>query len=892
MATGDISAVTIRATGWDADVTILGFTTATTYNYTDPTTGTNKFRLTVTSTGYGSDKSVGAPSRTVYGTAIVRKAYPNNAQLDETTSGSDVIVRLALSSRIRTGDTVVLNADAGAFTQGGSSNAATNLSCTNSSGLAHPAAFAQWAQRPFDRWQTSPTLGVTARHMHGIAAVDILVTDTHGGASVNPCTKVSRLRAATGLYAEQWEATINLSDFTQGDVLTARFKVYPIIGDAITDSNSNAITADNNTLGICNYTYYCDKNATADVYAVVSSTGNDATAVSSATLATAAASPYLTIGKALTIGTANIIYLRSGAVYNVLGSAVTAPSSFGYWRQVKVYPGDSATTVELTGTAAYNTPHLSYEGLTYRLNTGHQWFDGATGARYLSFKDCTMDANGKADNGTVSGFGYRSACVYFSGCTWVDASKFGFSDNFGARVCHWFDGCDLSSLVEIGCNAVWRLVACKLQKFTVNSKDTGTSTGPQCDPWFVEFNKLVNNGNSSACFKAFAGSVNNSSGLSFVGNVIERASGTSPNIQISADSSTSTMGHVVFWNNTVAGERTNLFYNDTGVTAYLKSNVSVMFNAFGGSPTSGAYNIKSDTFGTPSGNRIGNWSELYGVDYVGNAESKTVGFNNAFVGLGSASTMDTAGEGNSNAAVCTMAFTSDKSVTGTGVGNGDYTPGTGSALLNLIPSGYRVLGWDLTGRAFDNAGRGTAGAYQEYISSSGGTASVDLFTKHIGFGKMAFAEGSNENLILSSAIDSGLTISSRKFVLCGIPLTLFENDSSTFSIGVYVLPSSGADLDETDLDDGIKTLVFEGQRLEIKHRTNGGHVLKVSEDADTVYAGYVRWCGERIAVNENNSLIMNSVSGTIDSIGQLFLGGMPLLYVEIDGRKYLAVSSA
>ncbi|MDG4904808.1 hypothetical protein P9279_30600, partial [Mesorhizobium sp. WSM4962] len=82
--------------------------------------------------------------------------------------------------------------------------------------------------------------------------------------------------------------------------------VYPIIGDAITDSNSNAITADNNTLGICNYTYYCDKNATADVYAVVSSTGNDATAVSSATLATAAASPYLTIGKALKIGTANI----------------------------------------------------------------------------------------------------------------------------------------------------------------------------------------------------------------------------------------------------------------------------------------------------------------------------------------------------------------------------------------------------------------------------------------------------------------------------------------------------------------------------------------------------------------------------------------------------------
>jgi len=731
MATGDISSVTINADGWTANIKVLGFTTGETFSFGDVVAGTVKGVLTVTATGYDGSKNVTAPTRTLYLDHVVRKAYPSDASNDETVSGSDIIVRVALNSRIRSTDTVTISIAAGCFINtGGSaqtSNAVSGLSCTNSSGLSYPKCITQWAQRPFDRWQSNPTLAVSARHMYGVAAVDIILTDAHSHTVTTAATIQSRLRSATGYYVEEWAATCNLSTLTQGDAITARYVVYPKVGDsgAVFDSNTPSVTDNNILTGQCNYTYYNDKSASMNVYAVVNfSTGSDGSGVSSSNLVTANASPYLTIAGAITAASANIIYVRAGTG-NVLGASVTTPPSKGYFRQVQVYPGDGTVTLQLTGTAAYSTPHLSYEGIKYQLAAGANWFDGSSGTNYLSFLNCTMDSNGQADNTTVSGFGYRSAAVFFSGCTFNDASKFGFGDSFGARICHWFDGCSLPCSAAVthffGC---YRYVGCYVQNAGIGSTDFQgeSTTGPLSDPFFCEYNKVMGLALTSAGVGLNAGqnSTAFAVGIACVGNIVEVKSGTSIALAIHNDSMTATMPHTVVWHNTVAGERANMCYNSKGTVSYLLSDVSVIGNAFGSTSTSAdSYNIKTDTFtadGGASGNRVGNWPELYGVDYVSNAGAVARGaFENEFSGIGSFSLLQNqAGTGGS----ATMNFTSDKSVSGTGAGNGDYTPAAGSSLLKALASGYAPIKYDINGNPVLNNGNGSIGAIQPPAASA------------------------------------------------------------------------------------------------------------------------------------------------------------------------------
>ena len=418
----------------------------------------------------GSPNNSGTWTGGTSGATWTPSAVPVLQTNDERVISGNLTVRVALSSRVRSSDTATAVVAAGCFINTGGSAQTSNSfsgSVTNNSGLSHAKCFGQWAIRPFERWtSSSQTLAVTARHMYGVAAVDIILSDAHSNTVTVAATKKSILRPATGLWVEEWAATCSLSALTQGDTITARYKIYPTIGDsgAVFDSNANSITANNNTTGQCNYTFYNDKGNSANVYAVVNfSTGNDSTGTSSSTLATAVASPYLTIAKALTVGTANIIYIRAGTG-NVLGGTVTVPSSLGYWRQIKQYPGDGQVVLQLSGTATYNTPHLSYENVVIQLATGANWFDGSASNYYLSFKNCYFDPAAIADNGIVSTVGYRSSCTYLTGCTFKDASKFGFGDNFAGRVCLWLDGCLIYSLVAIQQSySIYRVVGCVVQ---------------------------------------------------------------------------------------------------------------------------------------------------------------------------------------------------------------------------------------------------------------------------------------------------------------------------------------------------------------------------------------------------------------------------------------------
>jgi hypothetical protein len=178
------------------------------------------------------------------------------------------------------------------------------------------------------------------------------------------------------------------------------------------------------------------------------------------------------------------------------------------------------------------------------------------------------------------------------------------------------------------------------------------------------------------------------------------------------DGNTTTAQQIVFWHNTVTGQRLNLCYNETTTVSYLKNNVSFMFNALAGGTAAGGVNIKTDNFGTPNGNRVGNWAILYGVDCMANAEVNSIGFNQAYTGFGCTGIMDNTGQASSSFGICRMSFAADNSVVGSGTGLGDYRPQAGTALRGRVPASYEMPGWDLRGNPYSQNGNGTIGAYQ------------------------------------------------------------------------------------------------------------------------------------------------------------------------------------
>lgn len=191
MATGDIIAVAVRADGWSLDVTIEGFTTGATYSYGTPP-ATAKFTCTVTSEGY-TGTTLGTTSRTIYGTKTVRKPYPDHATLDETVSGSDIVVRVALSEQIYNDDTLdrVQIAAAWATNAGGASETSaaydTTTTFTNNSTQDYPVAFGPWdivaGVANKERVKSDFVMAFNAFHGHGIAAVKLTATGVTSGHS-------------------------------------------------------------------------------------------------------------------------------------------------------------------------------------------------------------------------------------------------------------------------------------------------------------------------------------------------------------------------------------------------------------------------------------------------------------------------------------------------------------------------------------------------------------------------------------------------------------------------------------------------------------------------------------------------------------------------------------
>jgi hypothetical protein len=181
----------------------------------------------------------------------------------------------------------------------------------------------------------------------------------------------------------------------------------------------------------------------------------------------------------------------------------------------------------------------------------------------------------------------------------------------------------------------------------------------------------------------------------------------------STDNTLCPVNNVIIQHNTIAGERTNMGYNEysnAGSGGHpadnnYRLNWSVTWNLFSASGTDSGWNCKTDTFtaGPPDGARVNNWAACYLVGAVGNvaAESQQ-NFPPDFNGIGSPF----------NATLPSVQFFKDNSTSGTGTGNGNYRiPPTSVAYqpCTTCSAANEVISYDLAG--VPRTGIPNAGAY-------------------------------------------------------------------------------------------------------------------------------------------------------------------------------------
>lgn len=754
MATGDILAVRILGStatcgasgnGWIAEIDLDGLAAGGSYSLgygTDNDPSGAKIVLTVTSPGYDTSGSTTTIQRTVYGTRQVRKIYPNHAQLDESTSGGTLTVRVALSDFIYSVDTVTATIASGFYT---GSNAVSGLSCTNGSTQAYPTSIGRWAWPvQYDRVTGNFTLEAVIFNRHArngkpLAAVKFTVTD--GTNSVNYTVTdmtVSAADAGDQYSVLVYAATVNVSTLTQGQTLTCNFEAYPWVGDSGSVLKSDLVA--NGGVGIAQPSerlgpleLLCDKTgAYSGAFVVVDPTNgqlSNATtwvytsrAAAEAAYASANTNSYRTAGYAFDALKA---WNNANKGHNDPGGGTVLLVGSYTWNSTGRYAasGTMKTWVTVTRLSTVAKASAIWAG------------DSSSFLRTLRLKLEDISIGGAStllsDDATTNN------------ALWLHNTA--FNNSFDGSVLGWTVAYATKNTVTAFRNGFAVNSATKCPWALVRGNIMPTATTPSgtrnADLYCVVGNKNVKlrpraHGDTSGAFRsensiaafnasfsltgpwATAAIANTGataiSNVAIIQNVVEThdGSGGEPQLVISGDVSTETpVNNVLLWFNTFAGQRTNLAYNDGNLAspAYrfnwaLRGNNFDDVNVVTDTDTHGGY--------SPSAGRHGNYSTVYGAGLAGNAfyNRTATGAANSYSPL-FAGILGHVGS-NEN-----PQYTTNASYTGTAAGGGDYHLTASSPALNFIRSGAAVLPYDIEGTARRNDGTGAAGAY-EYVSPS------------------------------------------------------------------------------------------------------------------------------------------------------------------------------
>ena len=760
MANGDILSVTIGADGWYADITVAGLNTGGTYAFglgagSNPAAGAPKITLTATSLGFDDTGSATTITRTIYGTYQVRQPYPNQALNQETASGGNVTVRVALSDYVyakdntgggNSGTAVTAVFLAGFYTQGGTPSNAASLTATNSSTTAYPVVIANWTWPDGDLVGSTATLRVAAFHASArlgrpVRCVKFSLTDGTNTVTTIATTPAIDSTVGDAVPVTEYIGVLSTATLIQGAVLTANFQAYPWAGDAAAVQDSSAGASAPSPL-VGPRTYVCNRTgAYGQSYATVDPVnGNDST------------------GTVVASGLPTLPYATIFAAFN--------------------------------GLRAYNNTNYSRNnagGSVMYLANGNHAFAGGTPtlgtapAAWLTVTNLPSASPVIASQSGGQSLGLR---LKITNVSFTAASAIGVI-SAGAGSWLWLDQCTISSGTNptFYINTVWHLTRCTISNLaqgispfsTVNAApgiirgntitDTGsgiafpyvftgnlkTGTGGGYTFWdtypgmtipfsantIIAFNRITWGLSANPGIALRAGTVTDTTGVALIQNVLENtANSVVPLLQIAADSSTGTpVNNVLIWYNTVVGQRANLAYNevdtaDGGGLAY-RLGWSIKNNIFDQA------NIKSDTFAgsgyTADSAKVGNWSALFGAAMSGfmNIETTGIGAAGSFLfeypgldedqppGTGSPPT------GTTRAATYPQ-FVNRQSYNGStaGAGGGNYRLQTASPAIGL--SHDLLLPYDIAGAA--RTPKDAAGAYAPPGARSRTRASLPSLT--------------------------------------------------------------------------------------------------------------------------------------------------------------------
>lgn len=744
MAAGDILSATVLADGWHLDVVIEGLGTGGTYSMgwaatQDPDTlVTPKCKLVVTSLGY-KGKVATTVTRNVYASLPQRKAYPNEAQNEESFS-TNTTVRLRLNHYIyakdksgvgNSGTDVTCVMLAGLYTHSGTpSNARSSFTVTNNSTVAYPKPVANWSIVGGQLMQGSSfTLKCTAfsKHYRGNEPVDCVEFTLNEGANTVTSTQFeSKIDPTAGdqVPVVEYIAPMSLSTLTQGAVCTANIKVYPFIGDsgAILDSSTGTAWP---TALIGPLPFVCDKNLTygQSVAVVDTSTGNDSTGVAAdiSNLSTANASPFLTLAKAAVAITtrnnaqysrnncgAGIVYLKAGN-HTWLGAANTGIGTTpNTWITFMPYPGvtRAQAVISTQGTTGTLSGRVKLENVTITVATSNTF----TNIAAIWLHNIDLNTTGTIFNTT-------------NGWQWMTLGKVTLSSGQGLRQNSstgssfaMIRGVDLPSFSRTmnGYNVIGNR---KYGRITPNSILVSTSLESTNNPvpdingnWIIAFNKFTGLETPTVMIE-FGVNIACPSGA-IVQNLFETC-GTQANGLAdfgSSDGATTNTPHVniIKAHNTMVGNRCFDGYNDAGTLLKEKLDWSSLGNYYD------RWASKTDLHNNPSpnGNRIGNWTIMSGVDTQGDYRCQNMISGSSFYAEFDGTSTYNPTAGNTGTAA-EAGFVDRKSATeiagvltaGAGDGNYNFTPS--SPLCNrLIDS---MIKFDLEGK--QRTVKDAAGAY-------------------------------------------------------------------------------------------------------------------------------------------------------------------------------------
>jgi hypothetical protein len=665
MALGDILNVTTHTEGWSVYVTVEGFAGKQgllTYDQ-------SLLDVDVVSEGY-TNGVLGTVSRNLKATETVRKPAPNELELDEVDSGSDLVIRVALDSIIynddknggigTSGTDPIANFATGWVTDGVNASSNANVTVVNTSTRDYPIVIGQWDWKllkgGWRRVENDFKVGFVAEHYHHIDSVYLSANGltSNNTLTVNSTDKGLVTMDKSGLYGESYQLDCPISGFTQGEQINLTAIAYPKIGD-----ESSILNTDNNTdindriRGFTTCYLVCDKDGLLKTYAVVDGdVGIDASGVVSGNLLTAESSPFLTIGGALNAG-ANVIYVNeSTAVLSATGVTINRVNTF--YAEVLPHPTNSNPVLERTSQRAYGTNFLCYSGFEF---IGKDWLDGSNLDRQLLLENCNM--NNSSGNPTV-GVGYRSKGAWLIGCTISGVEH--YKTFSSTRVLYSFTDVDIKADMISQASFCYRGMSSRGYRVEI-SESASLESVISFDNLLITHNKLMSIPLSSSSVLALF----KYSNTVFQASVIETTgSSVSPAISISADGTNTDVENILVRNVTQVGQRLNVFYNDEGDLPAYRRNCALQNCVIE------LFNIKSDKFTHPSdgknGGRVGNWEQMYGVGFNDNLYdgSSSSSFTQDFDGVNTTyyGSVDIYAQ---------IPFIDNAGIKGSNLGNGNYT---------------------------------------------------------------------------------------------------------------------------------------------------------------------------------------------------------------------------